>query len=410
MQALFDVPGGVMNPPTAAARSPLDPRRTPLAELEALRALALVITSRADECESARRLPDDLAAELARAGLFRIMVPAIYGGPELHPIECVRVIEEVSRLDGSVGWCVMIGATTALLAGYLPERWARSIYSDPMVITCGATAPTGRARIVDGGYEVSGRWPWGSCVHNGRWITGVAQVFDGDAPRLLGDQPEQRLMVFEASDVEILDTWNVSGLRGTGSHDFRVERAFVPADRSIVLGVTPPVLDGPLYRIPIITSLGYAVCAVALGIARRAIEELLSLGAHKAPAGSRRTLLEITTIQERIGEAEARLRSARAFLFEALDGACSTLAAGDSLSTEQRCDLRVAAANAAWQSAAAVDIMYNAGGGSSIHSTSPLQRCFRDVHVATQHQRVSPFVIQQAGRLYAGLGEPPVGF
>jgi indole-3-acetate monooxygenase len=398
-----------MNPPSAA-RSPLDPRRTPLAELEALRALSATITSRADECEAARRLPDDLATELARAGLFRTMVPAVYGGPERHPIECMRVIEEVSRLDGSVGWCVMIGATTALLAGYLPERWARPIYSDPMVITCGSTTPTGKARIVDGGYDVSGRWPWGSCIHNSRWITGVAQVLDGDTPRLVGDQPEQRLMLFEASDVEILDTWNVSGLRGTGSHDFRVERAFVPADRSIVLGVTPPVLDGPLYRIPIITSLGFAVCGVALGIARRAIEELLSLGAHKAPAGSRRPLLEITTIQERIGEAESRLRSARAFLFEALDGAYSTLAAGESLSIPQRCDLRVAAANAAMQSAAAVDLMYHAGGGSSIHLASPLQRCFRDVHVVTQHQRVSPFVIQQAGRIYAGLGEPPPGF
>jgi alkylation response protein AidB-like acyl-CoA dehydrogenase len=279
-----------------------------------------------------------------------------------------------------------------------------------MVITCGSTTPTGKATIVDGGYQVSGRWPWGSGIHNSRWITGVAQVFDGDTPRLLGDQPEQRLMLFEAGDVEILDTWNVSGLRGTGSHDFRVERAFVPADRSIVLGVTPPVLDGPLYRIPIITSLGFAVCGVALGIARRAIEELLLLGAHKAPAGSRRPLLEITTIQERIGEAESRLRSARAFLFEALDGAYSTLAAGESLTISQRCDLRVAAANAALQSAAAVDLMYHAGGGSSIHLASPLQRCFRDVHVVTQHQRVSPFVIQQAGRIYAGLGEPPPGF
>lgn len=398
-----------MDPPSAA-RSPLDPRRTPLVELEALRALSTKITSRSEECEAARRLPDDLAAELARAGLFRIMVPALYGGPERHPIECIRVIEEVSRLDGSVGWCVMIGATTALLAGYLPERWARPIYSDPMVITCGSTTPTGKATIVDGGYEVSGRWQWGSGIHNSRWITGVAQVFEGDTPRVLGDQPEQRLMLFGAGDVEILDTWNVSGLRGTGSHDFRVERAFVPVDRSIVLGVTPPVLDGPLYRIPIITSLGFAVCGVALGIARRAIEELLSLGAHKAPAGSRRPLLEITTIQERIGEAESRLRSARAFLFEALDGAYSTLAAGESLTISQRCDLRVAAANAALQSAAAVDLMYHAGGGSSIHLASPLQRCFRDVHVVTQHQRVSPFVIQQAGRIYAGLGEPPPGF
>src|SRR5262249_43344460 len=347
MQRLLPT-GGAMTPPSAA-RARLDPRRTPLVELEALGALSAKITSRAEECEAARRLPDDLATELARAGLFRIMVPTLYGGPERHPIECIRVIEEVSRLDGSVGWCVMIGATTALLAGYLPERWARPIYSDPMVITCGSPTPTGKAAIVEGGYQVSGRWPWGSGIHNSRWITGVAQVFDGDTPRLLGDQPEQRLMLFEAGDVEILDTWNVSGLRGTGSHDFRVERAFVPADRSIVLGVTPPVLDGPLYRIPIITSLGFAVCGVALGLARRAIDELLLLGAHKAPAGSRRPLLEITTIQERIGEAESRLRSARAFLFEALDGAYSTLAAGESLTISQRCDLRVAAANAALQ-------------------------------------------------------------
>jgi indole-3-acetate monooxygenase len=389
-----------------------DPRRRRLAELDAVDTLAAEITARAAEVEAARRLPADLAHRLAEAGLFRIMVPRDYGGGELHLIESVRVIEEVSRLDGSIGWCVMIGGSTGVLGGFLPERSAREIYAaNPNVITAGATAPTGNATAVDGGYLVSGRWQWGSCVENCQWVCAASVVHEGDEVRKLDNGlPEARLMIFAAEQVEVLDTWNASGLRGTGSHDFQVSGAFVPADCAIILGVSPPSIPRPLYEVPILATLGVVVSAVGLGLARRAIDELVELGARKKPMGSQRLLLESSAVQERVAEAEAALRSARAFLFEAIEDAWTCASTGKPLPLVEYTNLRVASANAAWQSAKAVDLMYHAGGGSSVHMASPLQRCFRDVHVVTQHQRVNANVFSVAGRLYAGLGPLPFGF
>ncbi len=376
-------------------------------ELDKARALAPEIESRAAEIESARRMPADLARKLAEAGLFRVAIPRVYGGSELHPIDCVRVIEEVARADGSAGWCLMIGAVTAILAGFLPEAAAREIYgSNPCVISGGAVAPTGKATAVAGGYRVSGRWQWGSGTQNCNWIAGGSLVIDGQNVRRAGSgEAEIRLMMFSAAQTEILDTWYSSGLRGTGSHDFVVKDAFVPDDRAIALGLTPPVVDAPLYRFPLFGTLAMGLSGVALGIARRAIDELIALAASKKPTWERQTLAQSPRIQADVARAEAALRSARAFLFDAIDAAWSTVAAGDPPSVENRRDLRLAIANAAWESAKAVDLMYNAGGGSSVHAASPLQRCFRDVHTITQHRMVNQSIFEDTGKLYLGVGD-----
>ena len=207
----------------------------------------------------------------------------------------------------------MIGGSTGVLGGFLPERWAREIYAaNPNVITAGATAPTAKATAVDGGYLVSGRWQWGSCVENCQWVCGAAVVHEDDEVRKLENgMPDARLMIFTANQVEVLDTWNASGLRGTGSHDFQVSRAFVPADRAIMLGVSPPSVHRPLYGVPILATLGVVVCAVALGIARRAIDELIELGARKRPMGSQRLLLESSAVQERVADALATMCAVR---------------------------------------------------------------------------------------------------
>ncbi|MGE4096584.1 MAG: acyl-CoA dehydrogenase family protein, partial [Candidatus Binatia bacterium] len=364
------------------------------------------IIARADEIESGRRLPVDLASSFAEAGLFRVAMPRQYGGAELHPADIVRVIEEVSQADGSAGWCVMIGAVTATLAATLPDRWATIIYgSNPNVITGGAVAPTGKAYPVAGGHRVTGRWQWGSGIQHCQWICGGSIVLEGEQPRQMKNgEPEVHLMIFEASQVEILDTWNSSGLRGTGSHDFQVQEAFVPEGRSTILGVTPARITTPLYRFPFFGLMAISVSAVALGIARRAISEFVALAAKKIPAWTQRLLAQKPTIQVQVAEAEAALRSARAFLFDTIDAAWELALSGEKLSFDLRRDMRLAAANAVRQSVKAVDLMYEAGGGSAIHSTNPLQRCFRDVHVVTQHILVNAGIYEQTGRLYLGVG------
>ncbi len=376
-----------------------------LIEMAAISALAPEISSRSREFESVRRLPADLARKLAEAGLFRSAIAKVYGGTELTPADSIRLIEEVSRADGSVGWCVMIGSVTGVLSGFLPEKSAREIYgSDPLVITAGAVAPSGRAVTTDGGYIVNGRWQWGSVTQNCNWIVGGSLVLEGGQPRLYpsGD-PEIRLMLFSAEQVEILDSWDSSGLRGTGSHDFQVKDAFVPADRSIALGVAPPVVKTPLYRFPFIGLLAIGVCGVSLGIARRAIDEFIDLANKKTPTWERRPIAQSARVQERVAEAEAALRSSRAFLFEAIGAAWEAASAGRDPSLEMRRDIRLAAANVSWQAVKAVDQMYSMGGGSVVHSSNPIQRCFRDVHVITQHVMVNRSVYETAGKLFLGL-------
>jgi alkylation response protein AidB-like acyl-CoA dehydrogenase len=381
------------------------PRMATFPELDAIRALAPEISSRSREFESVRRLPADLARKLAEAGVFRMAMAKAYGGAERNPADGVRVIEEVSRADASVGWCVMIGSTTAMLSGYLPEKSAREIYGmDPMVISGGAVAPSGKAVATKDGYLVNGRWQWGSATQNCNWICGGSIVMEGDQVRRYptGD-PEIRLMLFPSSDVEILDTWDSSGLRGTGSHDFQVKNAFVPNDRTMAIGVTPPVIKTPLYRFPFFGLLAIGVCGVSLGIARRAIDEFIALANKKTPTWERKPLAQSPRIQEAVAEAEAALRSSRAYLFEAIATASDAAEAGESPSMDMRRDLRLAAASVAWQSVKAVDLMYSMGGGSVVHSSHPLQRCLRDVHVVTQHVMVNRGVFEATGKLYLGL-------
>ncbi len=392
-----------MIPRTSHSHSAQD--QNPTAAVMTARSLVPEILARADEIEAARRLPADLAGTIAQTGLFRLATPRLYGGEELHPADIVRVIEEVSHADGSVGWCVMIAVATTPIAAILPERWAKEIYGNPMTITGGALAPSGRATPVDGGYRVTGRWQWGSGTQNCQWICGGSLIMENGTPRQMANgEPELHLMFFSADQVEILDTWNPSGLRGTGSHDFQVRDAFVPGDRSTIMGVTRPRLRTPLYLFPFFGFMGMSVCSVALGIARRAIDELIALATKKVPTWTQRPLAQRPVVHVQIAEAEAALRSARAFVFDAIDAAWDLAAAGKTSPTEIRRDLRLAAANAVRQSVRAVDLMYEAGGGSAIHAESPLQRCFRDVHVVTQHFIVNPSTFEQTGKLYAGIG------
>jgi alkylation response protein AidB-like acyl-CoA dehydrogenase len=364
-------------------------------QLRAARALAAEIRARAAEAEVARRQSPEAMQRLAEAGLFGMCVPAQHGGGELSARDVLRVIEEVSRADGATGWCVMIGATTGVLAASLPDAFAREIYgARPSVITGGAAAPLGKARAVSGGHAVTGRWPFGSGCQHSDWLVGGTVMGEGEA--------ETRLVFFARDQVRILDTWHTGGLRGTGSHDFEVMEAFVPEGRWVLLG-SKPRCEGPLYQFPVFGLLALGVCAVTLGIARRALDELVALATEKVPTGSRRNLASRAVVQRQVGEGEAALRSARAYVYGAVEAAWRIATRGESLGLETRADLRLAAANAAWSAARAVDLAYHAAGGTAVYDASPLSRCFRDVHVATQHIMVAQPIFELAGRVTLGL-------
>jgi alkylation response protein AidB-like acyl-CoA dehydrogenase len=368
-------------------------------------ALAPRVRELADETERGRRLPPELVEAFGRGGIFRMLVPRRFGGGEAGVATMIATLEALSRADGSAGWCAMIGATSGVVAAYLPESDAREIYgSDPHVVSGGVFAPHGRAVAADGGYRLSGRWPFASgCEHCG-WLMAGAVVIEDGKPRLLpSGMPDSRLMLFPHSQAKIVDTWNVSGLRGTGSHDLEIHDLFVPAGRSTSIIADRPREQGPLYRFPVFGLLALGGAAVALGIARASIDELVRLAAAKVPTGGRRRLSERGVVQTELAEAEAMIGSARAFLFEACAQAWQAASAASELPIAARARLRLAATHATATSAKVVDLMYNAGGGTSIYAGSPLQRCFRDVHVVTQHVMIARATLELVGRILFGL-------
>ncbi|WP_375765369.1 acyl-CoA dehydrogenase family protein [Archangium gephyra] len=371
--------------------------------LAAARQLAPKAAARSEEIETARRLPADLAQELAQAGLFRMVVPEAYGGFEMHPALVIEALETLARADGSTGWCVMIGAVTAMCSGWLPEPQARLIYGAPDVITGGVAAPMGRAELVEGGYRVTGRWPWASGSQNCRWLLGGAVVTKDGAPQMRGPMPEVRLFFFPIADVTLHDTWHAAGLCGTGSGDMEVRDVFVPAERSMSIITERPRVASPLYGFPAFGLLGVGIPAVALGIARRAIDELTALANQKKLiAAGGQLLAKRPAVQEAVADAEATLRAARAFLFETVN---TTFEAGTraEVSVKHRAELRLAFTHATRSAARVVDRMYEAAGGTAVYRASPLQRCLRDIHVATQHAMVAPSTLELIGSVLLGL-------
>ena len=365
--------------------------------IDAIRALAPGIRARAEAIERARRLPPDVVRDLRAAGVFRLCVPRTLGGVEADPATLLAVLEELAWADGSTGWCAMIGATSGLMSGYLPADEARVIYgASPDVVTGGVFAPTGRAVRENGHYRVTGRWRFASGCQHTDWLMGGCLVHDGEVPRA-------RLVFFPASDVEVIDTWTVSGLCGTGSHDIAVHDLLVPVTRAVAPADEPPVVDGALYAFPLFGLLALGIAAVGLGIARRARDEIVALASGKTPAGGRRTLAERSAVQAQIAEAEATRASAQAFLREVVDAAWTEARTGGRIDVPARMRLRLAATHATTAAARAVDAAYTLAGGTAIYADHPLQRAFRDVHVVTQHMMVAQPTWELAGRLLLGL-------
>ena len=361
--------------------------------------LAELAARLAPESERARRLPDELVAAMVEAGVFRMLVPEAVGGLERHPAELVSTVAELARGDGAAGWCAAIGATSGLLAGYLPETSAREIYADPRAISGGVFAPRGRAtRAADGGFSVSGRWPFASGCTHCSWLMGGC-IVEGDDP------PMPTLMIAPAAEVTIHDdTWDSMGLRGTGSHDIEMRAVHVPADRAASLVADTPTASGPLSAFPVFGLLALAIGAVGLGIARGALDDIGELAGVRTPTGSRRTMAERPAVQSELASAEASLGAARALLDGAIERAWAEASSSGQVPVEARAALRLAATHAATTGADVTTAAYKLGGGSSVYeSKSPLPRRFRDAHTATQHMLVAPATNELAGRLILGL-------
>jgi len=376
---------------------------TPLAIAQAL---APRIRERAAEIEAARQLPPELVLEIANSRLFRVALPEAEGGLGADILTTLHVIEEVARADGSTGWCLAMGINTLRQsAQFAPEVRREIFFSDPIGISAGSANPRGRAVAAPGGYRVTGHWFFASgCMHSSA-LHGACKVFDGDQPRLRpnGDQEIRIAYFYPKTLARIVDTWDVSGLRGTGSHDIEVDDLFVPEERTFSALDLRARVTGPMNRMHGFDLAGCGFCCVGLGVARAAIDTFVELAMVKTPRTSSDLLRERVMVQALTGEAEAMLRAGRALLFEVVEEMWQTALAKEPISERQRSDLRMAMTHAAQNAARATHMVCSAAGTTSIFARSPLERYARDAEVVTRHNQLQFVNYEAVGRTMFGL-------
>ena len=369
-------------------------------ELPAL--LAPSISAAVSHIESSRALPEKLLHELRDHGALRLLTPREFGGLEA-PLETVlKVYEAFGRLDASVAWTVW-NANWGFLGALLDRAGSDRIWaegSDPVFANSGA--PGGVAVPTDGGYRLSGTWKIVTGIGQADWLTVVGVVVEDGSPRLTDrGTPDVRLFVLRRGQWEMQDTWNVSGLLGSGSHDVAVHDAFVPAE--LVAGIDEPArIDRPLYRgfIPALVLPGCT--AVVLGVAQAAIEETVALAASKkTPDGG--TLAESAHVQEVIAQSEAALQAARLLLHSTASALDLAGERTEPVTLQQRASLRAAMSHGAQVSRKVLLDMYELGSSSSLYRGNPVERLFRDGMVALQHANHSASLFEAVGRVRFGF-------
>jgi len=354
------------------------------------------IRARRDEFETKRHLPRDMVAQLKKLGVYRAHTPRRFGGDACSPSEFLRLIEAISEADGSAGWVASFGSAALYLAALPLDTLARLYANGPDVAFAGGLFPVQPAEKVEGGWRVNGLWKFASGC-KGADILGVGiGNREGGKPLTAVLKPE---------DVEIIENWEVIGMRGTGSHDLRVKDAFVSDEWTFVRGGVPSI-EEPIYQYPSIAYAAQVLAVVNLGIARAALDEVTQMAGGRSSITGAPKMADRAYLRIAVAKAEASLRSARAFFYEATDSAWESILRGDGVSADQTSMLRLAATQAAREGASAVQSAYQLSGTAAIYDGHPLQRCLRDAMVVTQHAFLNESMYEGAGSVF--LGVPPM--
>ena len=377
------------------ARSPLDVARQLVPKIRAYAA----------EIEAKRELPRPLFEVLADAGMFHMALPRTLGCLEIDLPTYIQVIEELGKADASTAWVINQGGIFATYAARMPSEVARAIWIDtPRSVVSNTPAPSAQAIVVPGGFRVTGRQGFSTGCRHASWVAPHAQVVENGRPRCREDgQPETRYLFVPVAEAELLDTWHVRGLRGTGTHHFAVHDVFVPEARSLLAASAPLIETGPLYQIPRTLLFASGDAAVALGVARNCLETFYELAGAKAPRAMHGLLRDQPMVQADMGHAEAHLRSGRAFLTETVRDVWATVNTGGTLSLDQRAALRLATTHTIRLAIEVVDAVYNAAGATAVYEEHLLQRAFQDIHVISQHLQSRRAHYELVGRHWLGL-------
>jgi alkylation response protein AidB-like acyl-CoA dehydrogenase len=367
--------------------------------------LAPLILANREEGERIRHVPPVVANALAEAGLLQMHLPRSMGGLELSPLTVFRAIEELSRADGSIGWCAMIATDISLFMGWLATDVGRGFSGEPADFrAAGSLRPQGRAHPVDGGYRVRGQWNFASGINHANVLYCTSVIMDGDKPQLSAQgTPRVRAMWLPRDHATIVDTWSTIGMRGTGSQDFVVDDIFVPSSHTCFLGEAP-LQAGPLYNPRMVLTMAFTpIVANALGIARGAIDTFVEMAGHESSTASTTVLRDRPFVQSRLAEAEAILNAARAFVIDAIGTLWEANCQGEADLSHAIAQARLAIVHGMHEAVRSVDLVFHAAGTNAIYSRNPLERYFRDIHVAIQHNTAFPAQYESAGKVLMGL-------
>lgn len=365
--------------------------------------------------EGLRTLPGDTVATLRELGVLWLKTPAELGGTPISPVSFCSVVEELAYIDVSTAWAAMIGAgCNGLAGGWLPEAGAREVFApgQPLPVIAGQLSPRGTGTPVDGGYRVTGRWGFSSGILHADWLIGafgLAATPDGDAGGGASDSGASdsgagetgfgQMMVFAVpkEQAKVIDTWHVAGLQGTGSLDWAVSDLFVPVSRTYELGI-PAARGGDLFRLGMPAFVSNEVPPLAVGLARRALDDMTELVTRTARFPGGPTVSERAVFHKELGRAEVRLQAARLVHRDAMAECWASAQSGIAPSVEQQLAVTSASVFAVETCAEIVVDLFRYGGGRALALSSPMQRHLRDVLAARQHLALSEEHYEAAGR------------
>jgi indole-3-acetate monooxygenase len=375
--------------------------------LEKVKEIAPLIRKHAEEAERNRRLSRPVVDAMLAAGLYGMFHPKVFGGLELDPVTMFCVVEEVARHDSAAGWNLQLSVGANCSLPWLPDEGAAEIMrSQKTVIVAGSFTPGRQAIPVEGGYRLTGRWPFGSGSHDSHWLVFIPQVMNGDAPLLDSQgQPVQRFMFVPTEKAQIHDNWHTLGMRGTGSNDISLSNVFVPERHTALLApLEKPgtAYGGPLYRLTLWPAIAL-LSAPALGIAQAAIDDLIGLASKKTPSFTASPLAKRQVVQRQVAEAEATLGAGRAYLHEVFRENWEVATQGGEITLARKWKMQLAASHAIACAAKAVDLVHAAAGASGIRNEYKFQQYFRDVHTISQHAFASSSRYESVGAVMLGV-------
>ena len=354
--------------------------------VDAAKELLPMIRANLGRIESECRLPPELATAMAQKGLFSLYVPKCLGGPELDPITAFHVVEEISKVDGSTGWCSFNGTALTAAVSRITVTAAKELFGDPPDISgSGSARSGGTAKVTSGGYLVSGRWNYLSGIDHSKCLFLNCDVVDDDGPVTYDDgSPVSRVAIVPVAAGTVHINWTTMGMRGTASNDAEFSGLFVPSSHTYSR-TEPAVHDNPLYNPQTAILVSWTLAAAnALGMARGAMDAFMGL-ATTGSTNSTTLLRDRSTVQTTVGECEAMIGGGRSYVLDAVGAMWESQVGKRPDLIDKAVHARLAIAHAIRQSVKAVDKLFYAAGTGAIHQSNGLERFFRDLHVSGQH-------------------------